>query len=685
MNSTSWLFNDTSIPLFLPVIHGLESDNTTTNTTDSLIMMVSNKSCGEVTSSPTTADTKLSGSLDALFYIIIVLMFYAFSIVVLMVKYIRREREEANLRNYYYEFVSREKFRSAQYRNRQIMNRLFCRGSQSDDRTGPNEDGDAEGAACGINSITNHSNQTQTTTRNNNYNIHQIETTNRNSTCSRLLGGNSEIGLSKDSFTFLGVKNPICRNGFFGKKFCNKQLCSKCVSESAPTIDWDDGRNDDVEHNKRKQGIEDFVEVRLSNSQYANPTTSCKGVNQKGSLTGKGINHKDYLLERFNSVSYPILECDSDVENDEDCNQQHIQTKWRNEDGVLVHTNYDAVPEHRAIVSSCSLEVSHLMANMPPLDIASNSNDMDTLDGLSNLDSEAGSQSLLNYSASIRGTNSICGGLSKESPGLMNRSASGDDRLKDLSDFLSERTSLLSCTLSIDDGDDDAMTNISSAKHHPCGLSLRSSSNGKVKDDVRSNGKSILNSLSKSLSSDEGERKKFLNDITNLTEESRVFKNLKYFLRGFSKDGGVKEAYETLNLLPRETFFGPGSPQSVFGNTYKVIGPPSKVDEISTYRDMGVVDNLLNLGEGSNQWDSEDELYSTDDRSSSFGDYWMGEASESQVIDISKPLVRRQLDSKTEDILSRAIIGIVGPPTQPTEQADYTEAEAETTRKETKV
>ncbi|CAG5123566.1 unnamed protein product [Candidula unifasciata] len=606
-------------------------------------------------------------------------MFYAFSIVVLMVKYIRREREEANLRNYYYEFVSREKFRSAQFRNRQIMNRLFCRGSQTDQHTGPNEREDGEGTVCEVNSTANHSNQTPPTARN--------DSCHNQSQATVRLGGNSEVCLNKDSFPFLGVRNQICRNGFFGKKFCNKQLCSKCVSESAPTIDWDDGRSG-VSSDKHKQGIGDFVEVRLSNSQYAIPGTSSKGNNHKDSYSSKGINHKDYLLERFNSVSYPILECDSDVENEDDCKQQHIQTKWRNED-VLIHTNYDAVPEHRAIVSSCSLEVSNLLANLPPLDIASNSNDMDTLDGLSNLDSEAGSQSLLNYSASIRGTNSVCGGQSKESPGLMNRSASGDDRLKDLSDFLSERTSLLSCTLSIDDGDEDAMTNVSSSKHHPCGLSLRSSSNGKVKEDVRSNGKSILNSLSKSLSSDEGERKKFLNDITNLTEESRVFKNLKYFLRGFSKDGGVKEAYETLNLLPRETFFGPGSPQSYFGDTYNVLGPPTKLDTISTYRKMDTVDNLLNIGESDisgNHWDSEDELYSVGDRSSSFGDYWMGEASESQVIDISQPLVKRQLDSTTENILSRAITGIVEPQTDAAGQIEHVGAAApEATRKETKV
>lgn len=58
---------------------------------------------------------------DPLFYIITVLMFYAFSIIILMVKYIRRERQEAEFDNFYYEFVSREKFQTPQFKNAQNM------------------------------------------------------------------------------------------------------------------------------------------------------------------------------------------------------------------------------------------------------------------------------------------------------------------------------------------------------------------------------------------------------------------------------------------------------------------------------------------------------------------------------------------------------------------------------------
>ena len=45
---------------------------------------------------------------NAWMYILFVLTFYAFSIVVLMVKYIRREREGAKLEFYYNEFVKRD-------------------------------------------------------------------------------------------------------------------------------------------------------------------------------------------------------------------------------------------------------------------------------------------------------------------------------------------------------------------------------------------------------------------------------------------------------------------------------------------------------------------------------------------------------------------------------------------------
>lgn len=59
------------------------------------------------------------GTPDALLYIVVVLSFYAFAMIVLMVKYVRRENQEAQLRYYYTEFIKRDKFESPRYKNRQ--------------------------------------------------------------------------------------------------------------------------------------------------------------------------------------------------------------------------------------------------------------------------------------------------------------------------------------------------------------------------------------------------------------------------------------------------------------------------------------------------------------------------------------------------------------------------------------
>ena len=61
--------------------------------------------------SENSSDGAYNESENAWMYILFVLMFYAFSIVVLMVKYIRREREGAKLEYYYNEFVKREWYR----------------------------------------------------------------------------------------------------------------------------------------------------------------------------------------------------------------------------------------------------------------------------------------------------------------------------------------------------------------------------------------------------------------------------------------------------------------------------------------------------------------------------------------------------------------------------------------------
>lgn len=73
-------------------------------------------------SSP-AAHSSFAGNLDAFFYIIVVLSFYAISIVLLMIKYIRREQEETSLDYYYTEYVKRTWFQRPDVQNRMAMAR----------------------------------------------------------------------------------------------------------------------------------------------------------------------------------------------------------------------------------------------------------------------------------------------------------------------------------------------------------------------------------------------------------------------------------------------------------------------------------------------------------------------------------------------------------------------------------
>ena len=65
--------------------------------------------------------TKPTSSYDALLYIVVVLSFYACSMVILMIKYVRREQEEAEMAHYYSEFVARERFKSPKFQVKQYM------------------------------------------------------------------------------------------------------------------------------------------------------------------------------------------------------------------------------------------------------------------------------------------------------------------------------------------------------------------------------------------------------------------------------------------------------------------------------------------------------------------------------------------------------------------------------------
>ena len=72
----------------------------------------------------TPSKTKPTSSHDALLYIVVVLLFYACSMVILMIKYVRREKEEAEMAHYYNEYVARERFKSPKYQIQQFMKRI---------------------------------------------------------------------------------------------------------------------------------------------------------------------------------------------------------------------------------------------------------------------------------------------------------------------------------------------------------------------------------------------------------------------------------------------------------------------------------------------------------------------------------------------------------------------------------
>ena len=742
----------------------------------------------------------LPGSLDALLYIVIVLLFYAFSIIILMVKYVRREREEASLRNYYHEFVSRDKFKSPQYRNKQSMRRILGRrwrrdrhGRHSDHSLGGDDIEDQGGGEQMCEAVFGEETCGHPASVNFEYGNHgtreRSQTITRNgSTFSRLLTDceDDKDKREKESFKFLSAKNQFCKKGFFGKRFCNKQMCSKCVSESdAPTIDWGDGKCTSASHAAR-----DMIEIRLYDQSERVP--DCGGKLRGGAESS--VDYRRYrkddrrddqqlthMYDRSDDGCFqPIIECDSELEEidagyrlgkhdylgefryivtgkdgkrknprhcrataavhalhqDDGFGERARRGSWREKDRLRDEMGATAF-EEAALVSSCSLEVSELLANMPPLGGvggSNNSHDLDTLDGLSNLESETENQSFFNHSASGRGQSASARGSddvcrfspSDQRPQRDRNSSCGDKRdtgcsegrQRDLSDFLSERTSLLSCTLSIaDDGDDEedegGTTNPTSIHQHSHSLNFlstnsnglsHSNNNGKIKEDLKSNGKSFFRSLSKSASSEDGDVMRILNDISLLTEDSGVFKNLKYFLRGFSAhEEEPAESHERSSLLPKETYFGPGSPKSIFASspgdnvsesavviptTCESVGgrspgyrhkshsaPIPDTGDDSADRDLlglDLEDDEFKMEDddfpsyGEDRWayayDEDDEVMTSDgERSSSFGDYCMGTPTESQVIDLSQPLARRQLDERVKAKLSQAFFGVSEP------------------------
>lgn len=107
------------------VINFIPMENTTSSKCESLLIKALTEDI--VTSPETEISTTppMKDANDALFYIITVLLFYACSIVILMVKYIRRERQEAEFSSYYHDYVLRDQFHQPQYQNLAYMCHLM--------------------------------------------------------------------------------------------------------------------------------------------------------------------------------------------------------------------------------------------------------------------------------------------------------------------------------------------------------------------------------------------------------------------------------------------------------------------------------------------------------------------------------------------------------------------------------
>ena len=97
--------------------------------------------------------------MDAFLYIVVVLGFYASSIVLLLIKYSRKDDEEKFLNNQFSEFVKRDKFQSTTYQNRLALVRTQeVLANMNDDKKVPQikiqECGDSEEKQQTVDSVT---------------------------------------------------------------------------------------------------------------------------------------------------------------------------------------------------------------------------------------------------------------------------------------------------------------------------------------------------------------------------------------------------------------------------------------------------------------------------------------------------------------------------------------------------
>ena len=118
--------------------------------------------CSNASSVAPAAAPANKTSPDALLYIVVVLAFYALAMIILMIKYVRRENQEAQLTYYFMEFIKRDKFSSAEYQNRQdlkavtrVLRKLYpatvdkgcvggCGQQSGDAELGPHRDEDQD-------------------------------------------------------------------------------------------------------------------------------------------------------------------------------------------------------------------------------------------------------------------------------------------------------------------------------------------------------------------------------------------------------------------------------------------------------------------------------------------------------------------------------------------------------------
>lgn len=131
-----------------PVVYGDNITNSTDIFSGSEINETSHQLVSATCNNGTERADDLQTSPDALLYIVTVLMFYSLSMVILMVKYIRREREEAEMAHYFSEFVTREKFKTPRFEIQNYMKLLKYKNDYISERIEHRQTNSSDCLAC---------------------------------------------------------------------------------------------------------------------------------------------------------------------------------------------------------------------------------------------------------------------------------------------------------------------------------------------------------------------------------------------------------------------------------------------------------------------------------------------------------------------------------------------------------